>query len=475
MQTESGVFSKSPAGWAACPNIQLGGAAEKPRLFRTKFDATCWLKRPLPEPSAEHIAQQFGLRVEDIIARRDKNKARYRLCRAMYDHGKLSALAFPSELMPRTPDNQGFQKPVPISMPAEESGPAAKSLSAFLPLSSIGRWIPKFDLNNELSRALDGNRLSPAIRCYLGRGWRFDEIEADTWKRCGHEYAGLAHKSIGEIIVKALYDLDISLGRFHPKLSNYARADFWRSWQVDDHIARFCGMLAQSEEAAALAREGIWDETNRAREWVSLQLELYAAELKDTSRSVFPTHANKTNVVNNTVFSVEPRADDTRTESASALASKLLGASTSNSENADQVMQHPTEQRVFGAELLHQPDRLHFSSLSHGDVQSPPRTIEDIELAQQDYEILRPEQRDISSVGPLDTGNLAILRGIDGKLKDAVTLDTARRFGGVSRRAIEKTARKGSLHVDGERLNRRVSVQSLLKYFPPENMRTDAN
>ena len=30
-------------------------------------------------------------------------------------------------------------------------------------------------------------------------------------------------------------------------------------------------------------------------------------------------------------------------------------------------------------------------------------------------------------------------------------------------------------HFQGERLNRRIFVQSLLKYFPPENMRTDAN
>jgi hypothetical protein len=288
MQTETSIYSKPPAVWAVCPNIRLGGAAEKPRFFRTKFDATGWLKRPLPEPRAEDIAQQFGLRVEDIIASRNRNRARYRLCRAMFDHGKLSALAFPSEFTPRTPDNQGFQKPVPISLLAEESGPAAKSLSAFLPLSSIGRWIPKFDLNDELSRALNGTRLSPAVRCYLGRGWRFDEIEADTWKRTGHEYAGRAHKSIGEIIVKALYDLDISLGQFHPKLSTYVRADFWRSWQVDDHIARFCGMLAESEEAEALAREAIWDETDRAREWVSLQLELYAADLKATAPSVGP-------------------------------------------------------------------------------------------------------------------------------------------------------------------------------------------
>src|SRR5712692_540071 len=64
----------------------LGGTTEKPRFFRNKFDATCWLKRPIPEPSAEDIAKQFGLKVEDVIAGRNKAKAWYRLCKARFDH-----------------------------------------------------------------------------------------------------------------------------------------------------------------------------------------------------------------------------------------------------------------------------------------------------------------------------------------------------------------------------------------------------
>ena len=65
-------------------------------------------------------------------------------------------------------------------------------------------------------------------------------------------------------------------------------------------------------------------------------------------------------------------------------------------------------------------------------------------------------------------GNLGLLRE-DGKLKRAVTLDTAARFGGVGRRAIEKALRKGPLEAEGEGQNRRVIVESLLQYFPPEN------
>ena len=81
--------------------------------------------------------------------------------------------------------------------------------------------------------------------------------------------------------------------------------------------------------------------------------------------------------------------------------------------------------------------------------------------------------------GKLDKGNLAILRNLHGELKEYVNLDVAARFGGVSRRAIEKAVAKGALIAVGFRLNRRISVGSLLQYFPAENecepKRTDAN
>jgi hypothetical protein len=69
---------------------------------------------------------------------------------------------------------------------------------------------------------------------------------------------------------------------------------------------------------------------------------------------------------------------------------------------------------------------------------------------------------------PLKKGKLSILRGVDGQLKRAVTLDIASQYGGVSRRAIEDAAKKGRLKTEGERTNRRVLVDSLLEYFPPE-------
>jgi hypothetical protein len=73
-----------------------------------------------------------------------------------------------------------------------------------------------------------------------------------------------------------------------------------------------------------------------------------------------------------------------------------------------------------------------------------------------------------SRAGSPDKHNLAILQGTDGKRRRAVTLDIARRFGGVSRRAIDAAAHKGLLKTEGKRQQRRVLVDSLLQYFPPE-------
>jgi hypothetical protein len=82
---------------------------------------------------------------------------------------------------------------------------------------------------------------------------------------------------------------------------------------------------------------------------------------------------------------------------------------------------------------------------------------------------LQPTERNkLPDAGLPDKGNLNILLDTEGKLKRAVTLDVARRFGGVSRRAIDAAVKKGSLKTEGNRQQRRVLVESLLEYFPQE-------
>jgi hypothetical protein len=74
----------------------------------------------------------------------------------------------------------------------------------------------------------------------------------------------------------------------------------------------------------------------------------------------------------------------------------------------------------------------------------------------------------VAGIREADKRNLNILRA-GGKLNRVVTLDVARRYGGVSKRAIEKAATKGAIETEGKGPNRRILVVSLLKYFPPEN------
>ena len=98
--------------------------------------------------------------------------------------------------------------------------------------------------------------------------------------------------------------------------------------------------------------------------------------------------------------------------------------------------------------------------------QLPPDAREAVVLPNQGA--LRQDSK-IRHDNARDKGKLDLLRNIDGKFKSVVTLYVVGKFGGVGRRAIEKAAHKGSLETEGEGPNRRVLVQSLLKYFPPEN------
>jgi hypothetical protein len=71
----------------------------------------------------------------------------------------------------------------------------------------------------------------------------------------------------------------------------------------------------------------------------------------------------------------------------------------------------------------------------------------------------------LACVAKLEKGDMSLLLDVSGTLKRAVTLDTAKRFGGVSRRAIEKAVKKGPLEAEGKRQNRRISVQSSPEIF----------
>ena len=76
-----------------------------------------------------------------------------------------------------------------------------------------------------------------------------------------------------------------------------------------------------------------------------------------------------------------------------------------------------------------------------------------------------PAVNSLAPAAKSDKRNLTLLEGVDGR-KRAVPIETAARFGGVTRRAIERAIKKGKLDAEGSGVNRRVLVESLLKYFP---------
>jgi len=100
----------------------------------------------------------------------------------------------------------------------------------------------------------------------------------------------------------------------------------------------------------------------------------------------------------------------------------------------------------------------------------PEESLADMKSSdQQPNGVVPPEPAIPEVVAVPANRNLEILRGADGKLKRVVTVAEACRYGGVGQRAIQKACRKGSLESEGEGPNRRIIVQSLMNYYPPEN------
>ena len=115
---------------------------------------------------------------------------------------------------------------------------------------------------------------------------------------------------------------------------------------------------------------------------------------------------------------------------------------------------------------------------SHLDVQpsgDPTATtspaVKDLDAATTDKSGALPAQETKRATREApDKGDFELLRG-----KEFVTVEVARQYLGVTRRAVEKAVNKKALEARGNRLNRRISVASLREYLPPQNIRTDTN
>ena len=255
--------------WAVCPRIEQSGSPHIPKMFKTKAAADKFRNSEI-QLSSERKAQ----------LRKDRKEAKEKVrC------GELHPSAYPFHLKPIRNKGQGWENPVPVCRSTDDAGLECKRmLTDFLPADRVGA-MPAFNFANEVDRIFEGR--SADYTCCLDHDWRFDEIEADAWKRGGHEYDGKPYERIGEIVVGAVHDLEAALHRFHPNAGCIAVANFWRSWQVQRHLATFCLKLRESATAAALAGSygAAVAEAESARIFSNRQLAVFAHSLGD----VIPT------------------------------------------------------------------------------------------------------------------------------------------------------------------------------------------
>ncbi len=176
--------------------------------------------------------------------------------------------------------DRGWRDPVPVVCSASYSGPKCdRTFRDFLPAESMAGVVPTPRVRDEIERLLTDR--TGDYTCYLDKSWRFDEIDSDAWRRPGHEYSGRRHSGIGEIVVKAVYDLERAFERLHPDAPLPKAADFWCSWQVQQHLAVFCADVAESETALGHARDrrDAKKLAGFSRVQINRQLAAYAHEL----------------------------------------------------------------------------------------------------------------------------------------------------------------------------------------------------
>ena len=118
--------------------------------------------------------------------------------------------------------------------------------------------------------------------------WKFEDIEDDAWRRVGHQYEGRQHSSVGEVVVKAIHDLEAAFALVHPGATCEAVAAFWTSCQVHRHVSDFCARLAESETGRLLAGSSFdaGEEAERARVHLCRQLVTFAHELSSCRMGV---------------------------------------------------------------------------------------------------------------------------------------------------------------------------------------------
>jgi hypothetical protein len=298
---QSVVTNVRPA-YAVCPRIERS-ETRLPKLFDSLTAAKEFLRAEVEFPlDDEKLAVEFSRSAkQEYIGGINQLHRAYGTGLTIKDVRRRKSNVQQQADEPLLNNTQGWRDPVPVSRAAQYTGPKCnRTLRGFLPIADVG-LMPKVTPEAEIKRALQKwNPAKSAARstddytCYLDKDWHFDDIETDAWKRAGHEFSGRRHGSIGEIVLAAAYDLEAALGKFHPNAPCAAVADFWRSWQVQSHIAHFCWELADTDMARFLVGNSAAEEAARARVHIWRQIAAYAHELSDEAIPLSAAEAEMT-------------------------------------------------------------------------------------------------------------------------------------------------------------------------------------
>ena len=268
--------------YAVCPRIDRSGSTGSPKFFKTESAAWRFLNSEAAPRKLEAEAKAAGLSLTEFKAQR---RGVLTAAAKKVKSGELHAFAYPILQEPILNKHQGWEAPVPVCHLTDFNGSKCKkTLRDCLPAEGLGP-LPESTSEEEFEdvyvRAIEGR--SGKYSCCLDEDWRFDEMEADAWRRPGHEFDAARYHSIGETVVRAIHDLEATFQKLHPNAPCAAAAAFWRSWQVQRHIADVCSRLVKSGVARCLVSKMTAGDREAERWRVHLyrQLAAFAHGLSD--------------------------------------------------------------------------------------------------------------------------------------------------------------------------------------------------
>lgn len=291
---ERGAPTEAQPKWAICARPEATDDVRAPKFFRSESEAEKFLN------SEVHFSSEQDRLVDECSEESfpASDSPSWTLGLRSSSTGILNK-------------HQGLRA-VPVRRLANYSGPkCGDTFRAFLPIDKFD-GVTELDLGEAFRDVLEAG--STSIQCHLDEDWRFDSIETDARQRKGHRYSGRLHGSIGEIVVNAVYDLEEAFLEAHPAAPCQAVAAFWRSWQVQRHVADFCDRLGKSKTAVSLCGSPSLavDQAGRARVHLFRQIAAFAHEILRTPPEREPDTRKEVNT--QPAKAVSPRITATKWE-----------------------------------------------------------------------------------------------------------------------------------------------------------------